>query len=118
MSLELDRELELMTGAYCEEAPQKAEYPYAVFSARRLSEIDGTQNYTLEIDVWDQAERYSRAEDMMDRLERKLHRCNHITGNGVLIRIFKGSRQNVRDPDPAIKRVRQQFEMHIYEREE
>lgn len=118
MSLELNRELESMTGAYCEEAPEKAEYPYAVFSARRLTENDGRQAYTLEIDVWDQGERYSRAEDMMDRLERKLHRCSHLTGIGTLIRIFKGARQNVRDPDPTIKRVRQQFEMYVYGREE
>jgi len=118
LSLELDRELESMTGAYREEAPEEAEYPYAVFSARRLTEGDGIQMYTLEINVWDQGARYSRAEEMMDSLERKLHRCRHITGTGTLIRIFKGSRQNVRDPDPTIKRIWQQFEMHIYESEE
>ena len=35
-----------------------------------------------------------------------------------LIRIFKGQRQPVTDPDKDIKRVREQFEMHVYERED
>ena len=46
-----------------------------------------------------------------------LHRCNFMTG-GYLIRIFKGARQNVPDPDKTIKRVREQFEMHVYEMED
>lgn len=115
--MSLKKELENLTGAFCEEAPKDAVYPYSVFSARRLSESDGRMNYVLEINVWDQHNHYSRAESVMDELEQKLHRCNHIT-NDYLIRIFKGSRENVSDSDKTIKRVREQFEMHVYQREE
>lgn len=31
---------------------------------------------------------------------------------------FPGQRQNVPDPDKEIKRVREQFEMYVYERED
>ena len=71
----------------------------------------------LEVNAWDQHPYYSRAESMMDSLESRLHRCNFMTG-GYLIRIFKGARQNVPDPDKTIKRVREQFEMHVYEMED
>ena len=115
--MSLKKELENLTGAFCEEAPEEATYPYSVFSARRLSDSDGRMSYVLEINVWDQHKHYSRAESVMDALEQKLHRCNHITDD-YLIRIFKGQRQNVLDADRTIKRVREQFEMHVYQREE
>lgn len=113
----LGKALEDLTGAYREEAPEDAAYPYLVFSARRLTEEGGGQVYALEVSAWDQHPYYSRAEGMMDMLERKLHRCNYMAG-GRLIRIFKGARQNVPDSDRTIKRVREQFEMHVYEMEE
>lgn len=117
MSGVLKRELEALTGAYYEEAPEGAEYPYMVFSERRLSDSEGKQIFSLEINVWDQSEYYSRAEGMMDALEEKLHRCNHMTDK-FLIRIFRGSRQNVPDPDRTIKRVREQFEMQVFVKED
>lgn len=117
MKSELKKELEQLTGAYYEQAPQEAPYPYAVLSARRTGEIDRKQAYILEVNVWDQHQFYSRAENYMDEMERKLHRCNCLTDR-YLIRIFRGPRQTVEDPDRDIKRVREQFEMHVYEREE
>lgn len=117
MIINLSKELEKLTGAYCEEAPQKIAFPYAVFSARRLNETDERQAYILEINVWDQHPYYSRAEGMMDDLERKLHKCNQLTDR-YLIRIFRGQRQNVPDQDKDLKRVREQFEMYVYERED
>lgn len=113
----LEKALEELTGAYHEEALEDAAYPYMVFSARRLTEDAGQQVYMLEVNAWDQHPYYSRAESMMDSLESRLHRCNFMTG-GYLIRIFKGARQNVPDPDKTIKRVREQFEMHVYEMED
>lgn len=115
--MSLKKEIEKLTGAYYEEAPEKEEYPYKVFSMRRLSDSEGLQNYALEVNVWDKHQHYSRAERVMDELEQKLHRCNHVTGE-FAIRIFRGQRQNVPDPDKSIKRVREQFEMQVYLREE
>lgn len=117
MSIDLKKELEQLTGAFYEEAPKEIQYPYAVFSVRRSGETDERQIYILEINVWDQYQYYSRAESIMDELECKLHRCNHLTDRS-LIRIFRGQRQNVPDPDKEIKRVREQFEMYVYERED
>lgn len=111
--MNLKKELESLIGAFCEEAPKDASYPYKVFSAKRISDNDGKQQYILEINVWDQHQYYSRAESLMDELEQKLHRCNHLT-DSFLIRIFKGQRENVPDPDKTIKRVREQFEMQVY----
>lgn len=117
MSQKLQKVLEKLTGGYCETAPEDAAYPYAVFSAARLGEEDGKQSYHLEINVWDKNLFYSRAESLMDALEQKLHRCS-FRRDGFLIRIFNGRRQNIPDPDRSIRRVRAQFEMLVYERED
>lgn len=117
MNSELKRELEALTEAYYEEAPGEAEYPYMVFSVQRLSDDEGKLSCSLEVNVWDRNEYYSRAENMMDALEKKLHRCNHMTEK-FLIRIFRGRRQNIPDPDKTLKRVREQFEMQVFEKKE
>ena len=67
--MSLEKELEKLTGAFYEEAPKDAAYPYKVFSARRISGEDGKQTYVLEINVWDQNSYYSRANSVMDALE-------------------------------------------------
>lgn len=116
MSQILNRELETLTGGYCEEAPGNAEFPYIVFSASRTGDDGGRQQYILEINVWDQGEFYSRAESVMDNIEKELHQ--HICATDhFLIQIFRGRRQNIPDPDKSIKRVREQFEMYVYEKE-
>ena len=115
--MSLAKEIEELTGAFCDEAPKDAVYPYKVFSTKRISETDGKQTYSLEINVWDRNQYYSRAESIMDELEYELHRCNYIT-DSHFIRIFRGQRQNVQDPDKDIKRVRELFEMHVYESED
>ena len=117
MNQKLKKEIEALTGAFPEEARKDVEYPYKVFSLRRISDEEGIQKYVLEINVWDQHQFYSRAESIMDALEHELHRCNHVTEQ-FLIRIFKGQRENVVDPDKSIKRVREQFEMHVYDEED
>lgn len=117
MSQKLNRELETLLGGHCEEAPEAAEYPYIVFSAVRTGDDGGRQQYVLEVNVWDQGMFYSRSESMMDTLEKKLHQQVY-SSEDFLIRIFKGRRQNIPDPDNSIKRVREQFEMYVFEKQE
>lgn len=116
MIRKLQKALEELTGAYYEEAPKNAEYPYAVFSCQRLGEEEGTEKYALEINVWDQYIYYSRAEEMMDELEKTLHRGIFCTKD-FIIRIFKDQRKNIPDPDKSMKRVREQFEMKVCRKE-
>lgn len=117
MSQKLVRELETLLGGFCEEAPEAAEYPYIVFSAARTGDDGGRQQYILEINVWDQGKFYSRSESVMDNLEKKLHQQVYASED-FLIWIFKGRRQNIPDADKSIKRVREQFEMYVFEKQE
>lgn len=116
MNRKLRKVLEELTGAYYEDSPENAEYPYAVFSLQKLGEEEGIEKYILEINVWDQHAYCSRAEKMTDDLEKLLHRGIFYTEN-FLIRIFADRRQNIPDQDKNIKHIREQYEMKVCRKE-
>lgn len=111
----LKDELEEYLGAYYMEAPEDAKYPYAVFELNRLSEDYDRQSYLLEINVWDEHKYYSRAEATMDEIEQKLNGCFELSDNNLFY-VFNGNRQPIPDDDKRIKRIREQFELYLYER--
>ena len=117
MTVKLKRFLENLIDGYSDEAPENADYPYKVFSARKLSDDDGIAHYILEVNVWDKGKTYSRAETLMDELEKKLNKQTFLVKE-LFAYTYTGSRENVSDPDRAIKRVREQFELRVVEREE
>lgn len=111
----LKEELEEYLGAYYEDAPEEAEYPYKVFLLKRISQDDERQRLILEINVWDQHKYYSRAESMMDSIEKKLNGCIRLSDD-TLYYCYNGNREPIKDPDKSIKRIREQFELYCYER--
>lgn len=111
----IQKALETILGAYHEEAPESAVFPYKVFSCKRMNEDDHLETWQIEVNVWDKHKYYSRANDVMDDLESDIHEKG-ILENGYLIQFWKGQRQNVLDEDKQIKRVREVFEAHIIER--
>jgi len=98
------------------EALGSEEYPYAVVSTSRMNANDNISNWTLEINVWDKNKFYSRAESIADSIE-KLLDFKQIKSENNLLCIFKGQKDNIADTDKAIKRVRLQLDLTIYESE-
>lgn len=93
---------------YSDEAPDEAEYPYAVIELARTKD-DIVSTYELEVNVWDEYKTYSRADSKMDDIEEILDKT--VVGNGhYTIVIHKGdSRDHVTDESKEIKRVRALF---------
>lgn len=98
------------------EATGTEQYPYAVISSSRLNAEDNISNWSLEVNVWDKNKFYSRAETMADEIEKLLDFKRLMSGSN-LVCLFKASRGNIEDSDLAIKRVRIQFDLKIYESE-
>lgn len=117
MTIKLKRFLEELIDGYSDEAPDNAEYPYKVFSAKKILNDDNISYYALEINVWDKNKTYSRAETIMDELEKKLDRQTFLEKD-FFAYTYIGARNNVLDPDKAIKRVMEQVEIRVVEREE
>lgn len=112
---ELKNQLELYLGAYYSEAPVSANYPYAVFDITLNSKDDERNACTLEVNVWDKNQYYSRAEKMADDITRLLDGSIKLSDE-VLFYCYTGSRDHVLDEDKQIKRIRMQFELYFYER--
>ena len=106
---------DVIGGKHEEEEAQQI-YPYKVFSLKRLTHEGCLSTYDLEVNVWDSHKFYSRAEEMMDELEELLDFGEWLTEK-MLIRTFKERRENVKDPDKSIKRIKANFTLHVYERE-
>lgn len=117
MTIKLKRFLEDLLEGYSDEAPDEATYPYKVFSIRKLIAEDGISFYLLEVNVWDKHKYYSRAESIMDELEKMLSKQVFNTED-LVIYTYIGQRDNIVDQDKQIKRVRGQFEMRVVSKEE
>lgn len=102
---------------YDNEAPSTATYPYAVISSKRLNANDSISQWILEVNVWDKNKYYSKAESIMDTIEKELD-FKRLLSEKNLVCLFKAQRDNIADPDNTIKRVRTQFDMTVYESEE
>ena len=116
MTNHLVENLKIMVGGKHEEEEVQQNYPYKVFSLKRLTHEGCLSTYNLEVNVWDSHKFYSRAEVIMDELEERLN-FGEVMTKKMLIRTFKGEREIIPDPDKSIKRIRAKFLLHVYERE-
>lgn len=98
------------------EATNELEYPYAVVTMSGLNRNDNISLWSLEVNVWDKHKYYSRAETISDNIDKLLDFARLKSGDN-LICIFESQKNNLKDTDPAIKRVNMRFDMNIYESE-
>lgn len=98
------------------EATNELEYPYTVVTMSRLNKNDNISLWSLEVNVWDKHKYYSRAETISDNIDKLLDFARLKSGEN-LICIFESQKNNLKDTDPAIKRVNMRFDMNIYESE-
>ena len=98
------------------EATNELEYPYAVVTMSRLNKNDNISLWSLEVNVWDKHKYYSRAETISENIDKLLDFARLKSGEN-LICIFESQKNNLKDTDPAIKRVNMRFDMNIYESE-
>lgn len=97
---------------FYQKADKEEGYPYTVFDFRRIGSDYGVDKFILEVNSWDNHETSSRIEKIMDDLETEVHANNIVTEIGS-VTIYKGPREPVPDENKDIKRIREQFEMHV-----
>lgn len=100
---------------YANEAPEDAQYPYAVIQLRPYNTDRMPQDGVLEINTWDSYKTYSRVDALMDNIEETIKDGQLFVDNEhhVSFRCFKGQRQIVEDSDKHIKRIREQFSIRF-----
>ncbi|MBA4687246.1 MAG: hypothetical protein H2184_08830 [Candidatus Galacturonibacter soehngenii] len=101
---------------YYIDATENAKFPYICFEARRIDLEGNKGTYILEVNIWNKGTNTSEIDDLMDDVEKKLNYYKHIDSK-LQLSIYNGAlRQYVEDTDKTIKRIREQFELQVYER--
>lgn len=107
--------LDEFTVSYYIDSHDEAEYPYLCFEMRLISSENNKSSYILEINAWSK-ENTVVIDEIMDAVEKKLNFYKHVDEN-LLISTYKGqNREFLEDSDKTIRRIREQFEMQVYER--
>jgi hypothetical protein len=96
------------TKAYLEKAPDGAVYPYVVYKLPNSTDIDGCplgnrEDYTLEIDIWDNLNDTTRLETLTNSIDTAMQR-KHVDNSNIAVSFYRLSRLMIPDPDQKIKR--------------
>lgn len=113
----IQAQLSLTPGSvYHRRAPQSARYPYKVYSLRGVSFMDARDDFILDIDIWNNAEDQTVAEDIADQIEHQLDRAN-LPQDAIFPTFFRDARQNLDDPDKSLQHIELTFQVQLYEKE-
>lgn len=111
-------QLNLAPGAtYHKRAPKTEHYPYKVYNLRNVSFTDARDDFILDVDIWNNAEDQTVAEDIADQIEHQLNGAN-LPQKTIYPTFFREARQNVEDPDKSLQHIVLSFYVQLYEKEE
>lgn len=96
-------------------APDKANL---VYELRAITSNDNLTKYRLEINIYSKTD-VDEVDDIADVVEEMLDFAESILPSGNVIKIYKSAqREFIDDPEKDIIRVRINFELNLYERNE
>lgn len=102
---------------YPNNAKEEATYPYCVFRESVYAMNDVVTEGTIEIDLWDEHDTYSRIQTMMDDINDALE--NLIADDGhCQVRAYRGSFRIVEDSDKRIKHMNGSADIRFIKRKE
>lgn len=101
---------------YFEQAPNDAQYPYAVFKLPDSLNIESDrQDYSLIVDVWDNKPDTTILETLTDSLDNLLYKQSYLDTNQHLL-FQRENRLMIPDEDSSIRRRQLQYTIKRYER--
>jgi hypothetical protein len=111
------------SNVYYNIAGSKEDMPYIVFNLPFSVPSFNREDYTLEIDVWDNSKDTTVIENLTDSIDGNgdvfdptgLHRLS-IDAVSFIAKIYRSSRQSVEDNDKSIKRRRMIYTVEVYKK--
>lgn len=90
---------------YYEVVAQNTRYPYVIYNLDDSDDFESVENFTLEIDGWDNPQDGSttRLEILMGDIDNVLNRLL-VTKEGRSFRFYRQNRRGIRDPEKRLKR--------------
>jgi hypothetical protein len=104
------------TPVYLESVPEGANLPYIVFSLPNSLNVESDrQDYTLQVDVWDNSPDNTRIDTITHEVDSKIHKWRFLNDKLLLI-LQRENRLMIPDPDPSIRRRQLRYLIKTYER--
>lgn len=104
---------EVHSRVYFELAPQNAEFPYIVYKFPNSNRDEHREDFTLEIDIWDNKADTTELETITDNIDKKLNRLQILDEN-FHVSIYRINRLMVPDTDPSIHRRQLRYNVKTY----
>ena len=82
---------------------KEVKFPYIVFKLPSSIVYENTEQFILEVSIWDKSSDETGVETLAEEVNKKLNRWDFLDDN-FLFRVRKTNRLTVPDPDPQIKR--------------
>jgi hypothetical protein len=110
------------TRVYFEEAPDNATYPYVVYNLPNSISAFNREDFSLEIDVWDNVNNTTALETLVGNIDGNgdltnptgLNYKNIYVSNKLAATFYRESRLIIRDEDKRIKRRQLRYRIKTY----
>ena len=110
-----------VTRAYKSNAPEEAVFPYAVFYLPNSINTDPSEDFYLDVDIWDNKQDTTALENLVDIIDGDgdvlnptgLHHKT-ITADGITATFYRESRSEIEDEDPRLSRRQLQYSVRVY----
>lgn len=98
---------------YLEDAPETAVFPYVVFNlvGDIIINEGGRNDFTLEVDIWDDDQDTTTLEALTDDIDLHLDRINQSSST-IAVNFYKTGRDMI--PDPSLKRRQLRYQTSVY----
>ena len=102
--------------SYYRIAPPTASFPYKTFTLTDTTFLEARDDFTLEIDIWDQAPDPKTAEEIADQIEQLLAAAN-LPRPPIYPTFYRDARYTLDDPDKTLQHIQLRFLVQLYKEE-
>lgn len=100
---------------YFQAAPADAVFPYLVYDLPNSFDDGSMENFTLDVDGWDNVSDTTALETLMDGVDKELHRKTVIIAGQISATFYREHRLPLTDDDPNIRRRKYVFQVRTHE---
>lgn len=99
---------------YLENAPQGTQYPYVTYNLSNSDDDFQKEDFTMEVDIWDDDPDTTEIENITDNINKAFHRLHYYSANCFQADFYRVNRLMLEDNNPRIRRRQLRFKASVY----
>lgn len=101
---------------YYQKPDKDALYPYLVYDLPNSTDDGSLERFILDVDGWDINDDSTFIENLMDSVDRSLHRKTIVINNQLSVSFYRDNRLSLIDENPEIRRRKYIYQVRTFER--